>query len=69
MGPGYDHTTLAIGADNIGALGTALICYVIAKDAVQDNEESKKSQSEVVEESEQEYDDYEEEGGEYEEKG
>ncbi|GKA52570.1 hypothetical protein Tco_0745885, partial [Tanacetum coccineum] len=27
----FDHTTLAIGADNIGALGTALICYVIAK--------------------------------------
>ncbi|GKA77502.1 histone-lysine N-methyltransferase, H3 lysine-9 specific SUVH4-like protein, partial [Tanacetum coccineum] len=35
----------------------------------EDNEESKKSQSEVVEKSEQEYDDYEEEGGEYEEQG
>ncbi|GKG03666.1 hypothetical protein Tco_0311302 [Tanacetum coccineum] len=28
----FDHTTLAIGADNIGSLGTALICYVIAKE-------------------------------------
>ncbi|GKA42978.1 hypothetical protein Tco_0735638 [Tanacetum coccineum] len=62
---GYDHTTLAIRADSIGALGTALICYVIAKDAAEDNEESKKSKSKVVEESEQEYEDM-KGGGEYE---
>nr|GEV24074.1 reverse transcriptase domain-containing protein [Tanacetum cinerariifolium] len=28
---GHDHTTLAIRADIIGTIGTALICYVIAK--------------------------------------
>ncbi|GKC68284.1 hypothetical protein Tco_1100882, partial [Tanacetum coccineum] len=38
-------------------------------DAAEDNEESKKLKSKVVDESEQEYDDYEEEGGEYEEQG
>nr|GEV49792.1 hypothetical protein [Tanacetum cinerariifolium] len=56
-------------ADIIRALGTALICYVIAKDAAEDNEESKKSKSEAVEKSEQEYNDYEEEDGEYAEQG
>ncbi|GKA65842.1 histone-lysine N-methyltransferase, H3 lysine-9 specific SUVH4-like protein, partial [Tanacetum coccineum] len=49
---GYDHTTLAIGSDNIGALGTALICYVIAKEYDDYKEEGGE---------------YEEQGGEYEE--
>ncbi|KAI9118911.1 hypothetical protein K1719_009586 [Acacia pycnantha] len=29
--PGYDHITSAPGAANIGALGTALLCYVTPK--------------------------------------
>ncbi|KAI3459327.1 hypothetical protein Pfo_015990 [Paulownia fortunei] len=31
IAPGYDHITSAIGAANIGALGTALLCYVTPK--------------------------------------
>lgn len=30
--PGYDHITSAIGAANIGAMGTALLCYVTPKE-------------------------------------
>ena len=32
IAPGYDHITSAIGAANIGALGTALLCYVTPKE-------------------------------------
>lgn len=32
VAPGYDHITSAIGAANIGALGTALLCYVTPKE-------------------------------------
>ncbi|KAE8674857.1 Phosphomethylpyrimidine synthase [Hibiscus syriacus] len=32
IAPGYDHINSAIGADNIGALGTALLCYVTPKE-------------------------------------
>lgn len=37
IAPGYDHITSAIGAANIGAMGTAMLCYVTPKvfDAVQ----------------------------------
>lgn len=31
IAPGYDHITSAIGAATIGALGTALLCYVTPK--------------------------------------
>jgi len=32
IAPGYDHITSAIGAANIGAFGTALLCYVTPKE-------------------------------------
>jgi phosphomethylpyrimidine synthase len=32
IAPGYDHITSAIGAANIGALGTAMLCYVTPKE-------------------------------------
>lgn len=32
VAPGYDHITSAIGAANIGALGTAMLCYVTPKE-------------------------------------
>lgn len=32
IAPGYDHITSAIGAATIGALGTALLCYVTPKE-------------------------------------
>uniref|UniRef100_A0A7S1TE19 ThiC-associated domain-containing protein n=1 Tax=Compsopogon caeruleus TaxID=31354 RepID=A0A7S1TE19_9RHOD len=32
IAPGYDHITSAIGAANIGHLGTALLCYVTPKE-------------------------------------
>eukprot|EP00184_Porphyridium_aerugineum_P007926 CAMPEP_0184691792 /NCGR_PEP_ID=MMETSP0313-20130426/526_1 /TAXON_ID=2792 /ORGANISM="Porphyridium aerugineum, Strain SAG 1380-2" /LENGTH=613 /DNA_ID=CAMNT_0027149557 /DNA_START=109 /DNA_END=1950 /DNA_ORIENTATION=- len=32
VAPGYDHITSAIGAANIGHLGTALLCYVTPKE-------------------------------------
>lgn len=32
IAPGYDHITSAIGAANISALGTAMICYVTPKE-------------------------------------
>ena len=32
MAPGYDHITSAIGAANIAALGTAMLCYVTPKE-------------------------------------
>ena len=32
IAPGYDHITSAIGAANIGAYGTALLCYVTPKE-------------------------------------
>jgi len=32
IAPGYDHITSAIGAANIGALGTAILCYVTPKE-------------------------------------
>jgi len=32
IAPGYDHITSAIGATTIGALGTALLCYVTPKE-------------------------------------
>ncbi|KAI5081602.1 hypothetical protein GOP47_0001345 [Adiantum capillus-veneris] len=32
IAPGYDHITSAIGSANIGALGTALLCYVTPKE-------------------------------------
>lgn len=32
IAPGYDHMTSMIGAANIGALGTALLCYVTPKE-------------------------------------
>lgn len=31
IAPGYDHITSAIGAANIGAMGTAMLCYVTPK--------------------------------------
>lgn len=31
IAPAYDHITSAIGAATIGALGTALLCYVTPK--------------------------------------
>ena len=32
IAPGYDHITSAIGAANIAALGTAMLCYVTPKE-------------------------------------
>jgi len=32
IAPGYDHITSAIGAANIGAMGTAMLCYVTPKE-------------------------------------
>lgn len=32
IAPAYDHITSAIGAATIGALGTALLCYVTPKE-------------------------------------
>jgi len=32
VAPGYDHITSAIGAANIGAMGTAMLCYVTPKE-------------------------------------
>lgn len=32
IAPAYDHITSAIGAANIGAAGTALLCYVTPKE-------------------------------------
>ena len=32
IAPGYDHITSAIGAANIGAFGTSLLCYVTPKE-------------------------------------
>ena len=32
IAPGYDHITSAIGAANIAALGTAILCYVTPKE-------------------------------------
>jgi len=32
IAPGYDHITPAIGAANIAALGTAILCYVTPKE-------------------------------------
>lgn len=32
VAPGYDHITSAIGAANIGSLGTAMLCYVTPKE-------------------------------------
>src|SRR5947209_1832810 len=32
IAPGYDHITSAIGAAQIGALGTAMLCYVTPKE-------------------------------------
>lgn len=32
IAPGYDHITSAIGGANIGALGTAMLCYVTPKE-------------------------------------
>jgi phosphomethylpyrimidine synthase len=32
IAPGYDHITSAIGAANIGWMGTAMICYVTPKE-------------------------------------
>jgi phosphomethylpyrimidine synthase len=32
VAPGYDHITSAIGAANIAALGTAILCYVTPKE-------------------------------------
>ncbi len=32
IAPGYDHITSAIGAANIGAAGTAMLCYVTPKE-------------------------------------
>lgn len=32
IAPGYDHITSAIGASIIGALGTAMLCYVTPKE-------------------------------------
>ena len=32
VAPGYDHITSAIGAANIGSMGTAMLCYVTPKE-------------------------------------
>ena len=32
IAPGYDHITSGIGAANIGAMGTAMLCYVTPKE-------------------------------------
>ena len=32
IAPAYDHITSAIGAANIGAMGTAMLCYVTPKE-------------------------------------
>ena len=32
IAPGYDHITSAIGAANIGSMGTAMLCYVTPKE-------------------------------------
>ena len=32
IAPGYDHITSAIGAANIAALGTAMLCFVTPKE-------------------------------------
>ena len=32
IAPGYDHITSAIGAAQIGWLGTAMLCYVTPKE-------------------------------------
>ena len=34
IAPAYDHITSAIGAANIGALGTAMLCYVTPKEHI-----------------------------------
>ncbi|EFN53744.1 hypothetical protein CHLNCDRAFT_136333 [Chlorella variabilis] len=50
IAPGYDHITSAIGAATIGALGTALLCYVTPKEhlGLPDRDDVKQSGAGVV---------------------